>query len=237
VSDDAIGAMVDSGIFNNATCDNGKHTQVASDFQAQVKQFIEFEKRTWRIPGRHATGDGRSIFTVFFGIWDLLQYSLLDIEGAKHAIDNSVEELLHNLDLLVDHVGAPIEVVVPMLVDVTFLPRFSSKKDRSAPMFAQDQHQAVYLWTYWNMRLSQRASEWVKGDLFIPDFHGIVMDQVRAKQLYAGSITDATGSGKQVPLFEEVEQPCLASKTDANAHKLQAADTETCHDPSRFLFW
>lgn len=222
--------MVDSNIFSDVTREARKETLAVFDFKTQVQQFIEFDKKKWRLPGRHAPGDEQTIFTVLFGTWDLLQFSALDKDAAVRAIDRSVDELFHNLDTLADHVGAP-KVTVPNLMDVTFLPRYSGRKDESATEFAQKQHQAVFLWSYWNTALSQAASEWARGDVFVPNVHDIVMEEVRAKQMFTNRVADAVGNGRQEPLFEEVEKPCLVQ-----AASLQAA-AHPCTDPGAHLFW
>lgn len=231
------GSVVDSDIFANATKQRGEETLVLFDFKTQVQQFIAFEKQRAQIPGSLRKIDEWTVFTVFFGIWDLMEYSALDKADALHAIDRSVAELVANLDALADHVGEPIKVVIPRLVDVTFLPRFVNRRNDSATTFAPKHHEAVFLWAYWNTVLSQAASDWARGDIFMPDMHGIVMNQVRAKQLYSQHISDATGFGKQTPLFDDVEKPCLAQNADQNANDLQAADVKRCSEPSRHLFW
>jgi hypothetical protein len=86
------------------------------------------------------------------------------------------------------------------------------------------------------MALFRAVNNWVIGDLFMPDLHGIIVNQVRAKQLYSKQISDAAGWGKQTPLFAEVEQPCLGSKTNRSAGNLQAA-TSRCSNPADQLFW
>jgi hypothetical protein len=234
-----VGSVIDADVFANATKEGRNTTLVLFDFQTQVQQFIAFEKETGRrrIPERLRKVDEWTVFTVFFGIWDLLEYSVLEKEVAIHAIDRSVEELIQNLDILVDHVDGPVKVIMPRLMDVTFLPRYSNRKNDSATKFAQNQHQAVFLWTYWNMVLSRAANEWGNGDLFMPDLHGMIVNQVRSKQLYSTQISDAEGWGKQMPLFDEVEQPCLAMKTDGGADDLHAPIMERCSDPTRHLFW
>lgn len=222
--------MVDSSIFLDVTSESRKETLAVFDFKTQVQQFIEFDKRKWKLPGRH-TGEEQTIFTVLFGTWDLLQFSPLDKDAAVRAIDRSVKELFHNLDILADHVGTP-RVTLPNLMDVTFLPRYSSGKDDSATEFAQNQHQAVFLWSYWNTALSHAASEWARGDVYVPNVHDIVMGEVRAKQMFNNRIADAKGNGRQAPLFEEVEKPCLVQ--GSKVHSMQAA---ACTDPSTHLFW
>jgi hypothetical protein len=230
---EAVGSMVDSNIFLDVTSESRKETLAVFDFKTQVQQFIEFDKKKWKLPGRHSAAEEQTIFTVLLGTWDLLQFSALDKDAAIRAIDRSVKELFHNLDVLADHVGT-LKVTVPSLMDVTFLPRYSDRKDESATEFAQEQHQAVFLWSYWNTALSRAASEWARGDVFVPNIHDIVMEEVRAKQMFTNRIADAKGNGRQEPLFEEVEKPCLVQ--DSNAQNLQAA-AHLCTDPSAHLFW
>jgi hypothetical protein len=235
-----IGSVVDSEVFANVTAGLRNETLALFDFKTQVQQFIEFEKieKTQTRIGEVANDDKWTIFTILFGLWDLWEYSMLDKAEAVHAMDRSVEELFHNLNLLADHVGGPIRVVLPKIMDVTFLPRFQMRKTNLDDIFAQDQHQLVFLWTYWNTALSQRAAEWKGGDIYMPDLNSIVMDQVRAKQLYSKQISDAAGVGKQSPLFDEVEKPCLSSlKTGDGIAVLQTADVEKCFDPAKHLFW
>ena len=43
--------------------------------------------------------------------------------------------------------------------------------------------------------------------------------------------------GKQAPLFDYVEEPCLKSKVDDNGSELQAAGVEKCSDAPKHLFW
>lgn len=232
---DTIGSMVDTGIFANATAGKRNETLALFDFEAQIQQFINWEKQKRLMSGYLRKTDEWTIFTVFFGIWDLLEYSTLEQADAIHAVDRSIEALFRGLDVLAENARGAIKVVIPRVVDVTFLPRFQLSKNDSTDIFAQNQHQIVFLWTYWNTALSQTAMEWGRGDLYMPDLNGIVMTQVRAKQLYSKQISDATGMGKQTPLFDEVEQPCLSRKLGGGG--LQAADVDKCFDPARHLFW
>lgn len=228
--------MVDSSISAHVNTDSENETPPATfDFKSQVQQFIEFDQKRWRLPGRHSTGDEQTIFTVLFGTWDLLQYSAMDKDASQHAIECSVRELFHNLNLLADYVGNP-KIAVPNLLDVTFLPRYAGRKNGTTANFAQKQHQSVFLWTYWNTALSHEASKWDRGDLFVPNVHDIVMQEVRAKQMHSANVADSKGVGKQAPLFQEVVEPCLVQVTDAITGTLQAA-TQTCTDPSSHLFW
>ncbi|KAH6618546.1 hypothetical protein C7974DRAFT_317313 [Boeremia exigua] len=233
-----IGSLVDSDIRAQAVpvTDNNNNTQTMFDFKTQIQQFLEYEKIKHRlgVPERLRKVDEWTVFTVSFGLWDLLEYSSLETEYALKAIDNSMEGLFENLDLLAKHVAAPIKVVVPKLVDVTFLPRVQSMKDINKEHFAEYQHQLVFLWTYWNTVLSRAAAKWEHGAIFMPNPNNLILDQVRAKQLYSKNLSDASGTGKQAPLFDYVEEPCIKSITDDNARILQAAGVQKC---SKHLFW
>lgn len=231
-----IGSLIDSDIRAQAMPGVDSNTQTMFDFKTQVQQFLEYEKEKHRVgvPERLRKVDEWTVFTVSFGLWDLLEYSTLEKDYALKAIDNSIEGLFENLDLLARHIPAPMKVVAPKLVDVTFLPRFQSMKDINKEHFAEDQHQLVFLWTYWNMALSRTASQWKHGEIFMPNPNNLIVDQVRAKQLYSKNLSDASGAGKQAPLFDHVEEPCVKSISDDGARILQAAGVEKC---SKHLFW
>jgi hypothetical protein len=220
-----VGSLVDSDVF---TTNERDKTLTLFDFKTQVQQFINYDQRKPIFPIFVLRREW-TIFTVFFGIWDLLEYTSMEKADALHAIDRSIESLLHTLDTLAGHVGIPIKVVIPKVVDVTFLPRFQLRRNYSSGDFAHDQHQSVFLWTYWNTVLSQKAAEWGRGHLYMPDLNGIVMNEIKANQFYTRHISDAAGTGKQTPLFDEVETPCLSVMPNAAVEK--------CFDPARYLFW
>lgn len=235
-ANDTIGSMVNADIFANATNKAKDELSVLFDFKAQVQQFINHEKNRKQLPAGLRQSDQWTVITILFGIWDLLAFSSLETMQAVETIDRSVAELMRNLDILVDHVEGPLKVVVPSVLDVTFLPRFFKRKNESSAMYAMDHHQAVFMWNHWNTALSKALVNWDRGDLSMPDLHGIVMDQVRNHQLYYNQISDADGFGTQAPLFHDVEQPCQMLNT-SHTSDLQAAAVETCADPTRHLFW
>lgn len=237
-----IGSLIDSDIRAQAvpvTDNKNNDTQAMFDFKTQVQQFLEHEKTKHRVgvPQRLRKIDEWTIFTVSFGLWDLLEYSTLEKEHALKAIDNSIEGLFENLDLLAEHVEAPMRVVVPQLVDVTFLPRFLSRRNSDKEHFAEDQHHLVFLWTYWNTVLSRTASQWEHGRIFMPNPNNLITDQVRATQMYLKNLSDASGMGKQAPLFDYVEQPCVEPTAGDGAETPQTAAVDKCFDASKHLFW
>lgn len=231
------GALVSNDIYANATSPNKTEFVPLADFKTQVQQWINFEKQARLMPGRQSK-DEWTVFTVLFGVWDIWQYARLERSKAIFAIERSIEEFFHHLNTLAEHSESTIKVVVPLLFDVTFLPRFQRRKADPANQFAQDQHLAVYLLAYWNTALSLSAVRWTGGEIFMPDLGRILVGQVRAKQLYAMRITDATGAGKESPLFDEVERPCLLPNSESEElGKLQTSGVKKCSYPSRHLFW
>ncbi|CAO2651063.1 Nn.00g093600.m01.CDS01 [Neocucurbitaria sp. VM-36] len=234
----SVGSLIDSGVYAQASTGKSNGYRVTSfDFKTQVRQFLTYDKENHYIAERLRRVDERTIFTVFFGLWDLLEYSKLQREFAMRAIDNSLTELFQSLDALAEHAAGPIKVLLPSMVDVTFLPRFQSRRNATYEHFAENQHYLVFLRTYWNNVLFQTATQWKNGVVFMPDPNAVIMDQVRANQLHDRYILDASGNSKQAPLFEYVEQPCLSSKQGNSVTDLQAAAIEKCSDPAQHLFW
>jgi hypothetical protein len=234
-----VGSLIDAGVHAEATTGNKSNEAVLTpfDFMTQVEQFITYDRGRRLFPQRLRSVDEWTLFTVFFGLWDLLEYSTLEKRFAMTAIEKSIEELFRNLNILAEHVALPPKVVIPKMIDVTFLPWFQSKKsDATQTQFAETQHHLVFLWTYWNTVLLQRASQWKNGTVYMPEPNEPIMRAVRAAQLHSRQISDASGIGKQAPLFEYIEQPCLASQP-GNTSDLQAPDVQKCSAPDHHLFW
>ena len=233
-----IGSLVDTDIFERAKHGKSSNDNPSStDFKTQVRQFLLYEKTRIRIAQRLRRINETTTFVVYFGLWEILGCSTLEKSRALLAIEHSITQLLSSLDTLAENVDTPVKVVIPSMIDVTFLPWVQSMKHATQEHFAEHQHQAVFLWTYWNTVLRRTAKQWQKGMIFMPDPDTLIMEQVRVAQLHSKGILDASGLGKQAPLFEEVEQPCLAVKQDHGAAGLQAAVVEKCADPTHFLFW
>jgi hypothetical protein len=227
--------MIDSNVHSMAVTGKVKN-RTTFDFKTQVQQFLAHEKETYSVLRRFRTGDDWTMFTVFFGLWEILQYSTLERDFAILAVDNSVAELFRQLDLLAAHARTPIRVVLPQMIDITFLSRFKPTENDEGGRYARVQHQRVFLTSYWNAVLFRGAVQWQKGDIFVPDSNAVFMEQVRAKQLHLAEPPDASGSGKSIPLSEYVEQPCLTMPSDGSTPNPQA-DVEKCSNPTWHLFW
>jgi hypothetical protein len=230
--------VVDAEVYAEAkgTTSNGSAV-ISFDFKTQVEHYITYNKGRRLIPQRLRKEDEWTFFTVYFGLWDLLEYSTLEKSAAMSAIDKSITSLFRQLDVLAADAAFPPKVVIPNMIDVSFLPRFQMKKKamREA-QFAESQHQLIFLWAYWNLVLHRTATQWKNGVVFMPEANEVIMQEVRAKQLHSKQLSDAFGVGKQAPLFEHIEQPCLALQR-GTADNPQASDVQKCSAPTEHLFW
>lgn len=231
-----IGSLIDSDLHADAMNGIGNNSSLI-DFKTQVQQFLKYEKAKYRIPQRLRPTDDWTVFTIFFGLWDLLEYSELEKDFAMSAIDNSITELFRQLDLLAANSLSPLRIVLPQMIDTTFLPRFQPATNGPGAQFAQMQHQRLFLQTYWNAVLLRGAARWQGGSIFVPDPNAVVMEHVRMKQLLSEGILDTSGAESHVWLFEDVEQPCVTTLLDDNATDLHAAAVEKCSAPYARLFW
>lgn len=224
-----VGAVVDGGDHSRAM--TGKSIDATLfDLRGQVQQFLDYDKARSQV-------SSQTVFTVFFGVWDLLEYSTLELECAMRAVDNTIAELFRQLDLLAKHELTPVDIILPRMIDVTYLPRFQSTANRTSEHFAEHQQKGVFLSAYWNSVLFRSASQWRNGEIYMPDPNAVIAEQVRARQLYPYGTTDASDAGKHMPLFEHVEQPCLILSSDSSTSDLQAAVVEKCSDTAAHLFW
>lgn len=233
----AFGSLVDLDIHDE-TRNNNSRPHTLPDFKTQIQQFLKHEKKNPTILQQSDPSDPETwtVFTVLFGLWDLMEYAKLERPFAMAAIENSVKVLLEQLDLLAE-VMPTISVVIPSMIDMTFLPRFQAAKNQAHGNFAESQHLMVFLSTYWNAVLLRQAVLWNNGDIFMPDMNSILINQVRSKQLYSDKISDAWNVGRQSPMFDNVVQPCLTRRPDENMNDLHTAGMEKCADPAAHLFW
>lgn len=231
-----VGALVDLDTHAQATNTTRKF-ETSPDFKTQVQQFVEYEKKKSFIAQHLGSAEDEwTIFTVLFGLWDLLEYATLDKDAAMLAIENSIRELFHHLETLAIQVPAS-KVLIPLVVDMTFLPLFQSIKYKTDDKFAENQHLMVFLWTYWNSVLLQQATQWNSSDIYILDANYILMNQIRSKQLYSDGVVSVLDVEGPVPMFDNVVQPCLRVNEDDNMTNLHAAIIEKCDNPSAHLFW
>jgi hypothetical protein len=250
-----VGPVVDSDLFAQAVTGRDMDMDSLSpDFKTQVRQFVQYEQGKHRVvSSRLRAVDEWTVFSVSFGLWDVFEYGALEQRAAMRAVDASVAALFEGLDEVARHVNTTtttktktntktktrtnkkMTVVLPLLVDVTLLPRFQARRRDilHEQRFAEEQHKLVFLSTYWNTAVARAAAGWEKGRVVMPDPNRVIVDQARASQLnrYRGHGGDAQHQHQQ-PLFDHIARPCLTSPDDLNA-----ANRAKCVDADRHLFW
>jgi len=229
------GAVIHNGIFRdaalNSNISNFRSTELLPDLGMQVQQWIRYE-------------DGKSfrdlyeddiIFTVFFGMWDIWQYAMLDREAALAAISATVEWLFQQLDVIIQHSPSSPRIVVPSLWDMTFTPRFRNKLTKEMNAFTGEQsHKMVYLIKYWNTQLFNLARTWPSGKLYVLDMEHWVAENIRAQQLFNLGLANANGNDYRLPEFTDVSNPCLRL---VQTSPDEAILIHPCEFPGRYLFW
>lgn len=231
---------MDSGLLSSTVNKGNEAEEPLADLKTQVQQWIRFEKgqrMSSRIREMEKKG---TIFTVWFSLWDLWYYSNKTQAEASKAIEETVDTLFEQLDLVAEHWGSRMKIVMPEAIDPTFLPGWLAM--RTGPTGndknADDQRNAVLLVQQWNSALDNKAKFWDKGDLYIYNTNGWLMDQVREQQLEVGHMADATGLGQLGSPWANVNVGCVGS--NENGHKGSSQTSEgvvRCEDPTKYLFW
>lgn len=229
------GSVISNQVLANITApESGKQDPLA-DLTTQIRQWVNFEKQKKLMPTRHFRKE-QTVFTVFFGLWDLWHYTDLDMNSAQKAIDETITELFVQLDYLAEQAKTPIRVVLPSAIDITLLPGFQEKVEKSGDRyFPQEQHRAIFLMHYWNTILSQIATKWDGGSLYMPDLNAWLVERIREHQLWSAGISDASGAGEQRPLFDEVSKPCTSATNSTSGEPL--SEEKGCQEASKYLFW
>jgi len=135
----------DAVLKSNTT--NFKTADLLPDLGLQAQQWTRYEDSKGF---RDLDEDDDIVFTVYFGMWDIWQYAMLDREAALVAISATLEWLFQQLDIIVKHSPSPPRIVVPSLWDMTFTPRFRNElTTKEMTAFYGDQGQKmVYLVRY-----------------------------------------------------------------------------------------
>ncbi len=115
-----VGSVVDFKAFSQAAINIDRETPTAAtDLKAQVDQYLAYNKKDNRYFSTRRRDDERTIFTVYYGLWDLLVYSMMTKDQATGAIDESIAGLFQELDLLAESAAAPIKVILPRMIETS----------------------------------------------------------------------------------------------------------------------
>ncbi|KAK7525085.1 uncharacterized protein IWZ02DRAFT_375012, partial [Phyllosticta citriasiana] len=228
-------ALVDTDVVANVTNQNPSNAKFKADFGMQVQRWINSEQQRLNRTGVQE----RTVFTVFFGISDVWQYVGLEDKEAHEGVRQSIRTLFAQLDVIAQFMRKPIQVVLPHIPDITFLPAFSQQPEGPFPTY---QRSAVFLVEKWNTELERAAREFVGGSIHLLSLDKWLLEMLREQQMYTIGIADENGDGKRAPTFTETTSPCLPLPVNGVQYPFDMDDadsnrTESCTDASQYLFW
>ncbi|KAK7518595.1 hypothetical protein IWZ03DRAFT_308629, partial [Phyllosticta citriasiana] len=228
-------ALVDTDVVANVTNQNPSNAKFKADFGMQVQRWINSEQQRLNRTGVQE----RTVFTVFFGISDVWQYVGLEDKEAHEGVRQSIRTLFAQLDVIAQFMRKPIQVVLPHIPDITFLPAFSQQPEGPFPTY---QRSAVFLVEKWNTELERAAREFVGGSIHLLSLDKWLLEMLREQQMYTIGIADENGDGKRAPTFTETTSPCLPLPVNGVQYPFDMDDadsnrTEPCTDASQYLFW
>lgn len=225
--------MVDDDIFGNAVSSLNLTLIPGSipDLKVQVDQYFAQREQI----GGPETYAGQTIFTAFFGIWDIWTFVQLPEAEAHEAVTKSVESLFAQVDRLVRSYSLrssekPL-VIIPKVPDPTWFPRWFAERTRSSDKFGKLERQAVQLTEQWNDLLVAQADQRQSHAMtLLPDFDQWILDQFRAPERVANGFANMFASSSR-SVFTELRQPCV------NYTASFPNSMPICSDPTRHLFW
>ena len=206
-----------------------------ADLRSQVQQWLEFEKQQYTTSRVSVEERNGTVFTVWFSLWDLWNYSKKTLAEAEVAVTRTIDALFEQLDLIAENWPSEMKIIMPEAIDTTFLPGWHSMRTgpRGSDLHAENQRSAIALVEQWNRALDMRAIRWEKGSMYIYNTNEWLLDQVREQQLFSANLTDANGMGSQQPLWNNVNSSCV--ELNKASEGIQTATR--CSDPKTYLFW
>lgn len=228
--------MVSNAIFNQNT--NGTDltspdspNHLLPDLAMQIQDFKRAKY------SRHASQGSWTVFTVYFGVWDIWHYATLNKANGMDAVEKSIWTIYNQLDVLINDTNvntSETTIVMPKLLDSTWLPRWLTERTGVAGIdeFGLIQRQAVTLTDHWNRLMDQRIAKSPKGSKILsPDFNGWFLRQHREYREMKFGYKDLLSPGYHDQTFhEEFTAPCV-NKSDTGLIQTR------CQDARRHFFW
>lgn len=228
---------MDTEILANVTNQHPENHKFLADLKKQVQQWISFEKQSGVI-ARRAQNKEWTVFTVFFGISDIWQYTFQDNKASDDDINETMASLFAQLDVIAQHTQTRPHIVLPRVIDISFLPAFAQQPVE----FPDRQQSAVSLTEKWNNALEKAARDWTGGYVHLLETDKWLLKMIREQQMNKIGIADERGEGKGNPRFSEVRSPCVPLPHVGAQFPFDMSDTasnrtEPCEDESHYLFW
>lgn len=237
------GAVVNSDVFANATefFNFTLKPDGIPDLKAQVDHFLANDV-LMPASGQASLGRGQTVFTAFFGLWEIWAFVALADAEAELAIMESVGSLFSELKRLLNSNLARstrATIIIPTVPDPTWLPRWIVQRTSSADEHGQFQRQAVLLTELWNSLLEAGAQEYKEADIVLPDFNQWMMDLIREPEMaayeFSGKLFGKYTGGQ--PTFTDLRQPCVNYTASPQGEPAYLPPPVICADATHHLFW
>lgn len=237
------GPVIDNEIYANHTksLNLTAEPEDIADFRHQVDEYLAQDDSRWLDEGEQRKGQTMTIFTVFFGVWEIWDFVNLPEQAVMEAVTECLLSLFAQLDRLVQAKSVSSvrpTIIMPKVPDPTFFPRWIAR--RTAPngsdVHGQIQRQAVVLTDIWNHLLEKQATSWNKAHVVLPDFHTWMINQMREPEMEETGLS-AIWKGKGDARFTELTQPCVNYTALFQQNSKETRPLAACEDPSRHLFW
>ncbi|KAI9839564.1 MAG: hypothetical protein M1819_002190 [Sarea resinae] len=236
------GAILYNKILNDSENPSGPPTvEPLADLKAQIVQWSEFEKR--RVVPADIDMDAErngTVFVIQFGLWDIWHYSEWRTKGAASlAIRSSMDEFSRQLDVLANLWPTHLKVIIPNVIDPTFLPGWHGTRTtpRGTDLRADSQRLAVDLVVQWNNQLDTIAQEWANGTIYIFDTQSWLIDQIREHQMHSQHQHDINGWGTKKPMWDDVHVACIGGGDQEHHVEGESRGGQIqCKRPDKYLF-
>ncbi|CAD0083979.1 unnamed protein product [Aureobasidium vineae] len=210
------------------------------DFGHQVDEYLAQDDARWQDDGEQRGLESTTIFTVFFGIWELWDFVGLPEEAVLPAVVDCIASMFAQLDRLVQAKSVSSHrptIIIPTVPDPSFFPRWINQRSSAngTDKYGQLQRHAVILTDLWNNLLHKKVAMWDKAHVVMPDFYAWMLEQMREPEI------DETGLAvvskiRAAAKFTEVTQPCVSYTAPSSGDGIETRPFTICDDPSHFLF-
>jgi len=136
--------------FDNTLTTNFELDEALADLETQIHQWLKFESQVER---------NRTIFTLWFSLWDLWYYSEKNMADAQYAVAKAIDILFEHLDVIAENWPSESRIIMPEAI-ATFLPQWRGLRTgpRGSDPYSENQRNAVLLAEQWNRALDMRVT-------------------------------------------------------------------------------
>jgi hypothetical protein len=230
------GAVVDNENLNITS----RNFTALPDLGDQIWQWIPsyLEMQKWTTAEELQAINNRTIFVIYFGVWDIWHASGMEMNDGLGVIERGIDLMFHRISVLTEYWGNyTLRIVIPLAVDPTFLPGWQTRLHPGEhESGVRVQRSAVSLVHRWNENLEASARKIEKVQIYLFDTNAFITDRIRDQQMYSSGVSDADGWGKRGPTWEIVDAACGGGH-DRESSRTANGGKSPCKYPEKYLYW